>query len=129
LTTQDGYFASGSDPGTPGHRHDPPDPQQADQSDALAQIIGVLGADAGQWVERVAVAVQPRQLQPAIGIDLEVGATGARRREQRIHGKVWGGDEPARVHLYRGQAEVNENIQRFFERLVMQAGGVGTKFH
>src|SRR5207248_1168028 len=70
--------------GGAGHRDHVRDAKQARQLDGAAQVVGVLGTDAGQRVERVAVAVQPGELHAAGGEGAEIVLTGLRRGQQQV---------------------------------------------
>jgi hypothetical protein len=52
--------------GRAGHGDDVLDAEQARELDGAAQVVGVLGPDAGQRVERIAVAVEAGELHPAV---------------------------------------------------------------
>jgi hypothetical protein len=107
--------------GGAGHRHHALDAEQVRQLDGAAQVGGVLGADAGQWVERVAVAVEAGQLHAAGGVLAEVVGARLRRGEQRVDGAVGRRDEPAGVDLDRCQAVGLEHVEGFAEGTVVQA--------
>ena len=115
--------------GGAGHRDHVRHAEQARELDGAPQVVGVLGADAGQRVERVAVAVQPGELHPPGGEHVQVRPPGLVRGQQQVDVAVRGGDEAAGVDLDRGQAVGLEHVQGLGERTVVQAGGVGTEFH
>ena len=102
-------------------------PSSAGELDGAAQVVGVLRADAGQRVERVAVAVQPGQLHAARGELAEVVRAGLLRGQQQVDVAVRGRDEPAGVDLHRGQAVGLEHVEGLGEGAVVQAGGVGAE--
>jgi hypothetical protein len=87
----------------------------------------VLGADAGQRVERVAVAVQSGQLHAAVGEDVEVVAPGLLGGQQQVDVAVRGRDEPAGVDLDRGAVILQNDVEGLLEAAVVQASGVGAE--
>ena len=101
------------------------DIEAAGEFDAAAQVLAVLGADAWQWVERVAVAVQAGELHVPAGELGQVVTAGLLGGQQRVDVAVRGGDEAAGVDLHRGQAVGLQHVQRLGERAVVQAGSVG----
>ena len=109
------------------HADDVLDTQRAGELDGAAHVVGVLGADAGQRVERVAVAVEPGQLHAAGGELAEVVRAGLLGGQQQVDVAVRGRDEAAGVDLHRGQAVVLEHLQGLGEGAVVQAGGVGAE--
>jgi len=89
----------------------------------------VLGADAGQRVQRVAVAVEAGELHAPLREVPQVLLAQARRRQQPVDVAVRRRDEPAAVDLDRRQPEVLEGVERPVEGAVVQAGGVGAELH
>jgi hypothetical protein len=85
----------------------------------------VLGTHLGVRVERVAVDVQPGQRDPGLVELGQVLLPGSVARQQVRDRQVRRGVEPARVDLGAGQAHVFEDLERFWQGLVVQAGGVG----
>src|SRR3954447_6756602 len=127
LTTHDGYFASGSEPGVPDMVTMLRTPRAAGSPIVPGRAFAGLRPPPGQWVERVAVAVQPGQLHPAGRERGQVVPTGLLRGQQRVDVAVRRRDETTGVDLHRGQAVGLEHLQRLRERPVMQAGGVGAE--
>src|SRR5207248_5374974 len=113
--------------GGAGHRDHVRHAEQACQLDGAAQIVGVLGTDAGQRVERVAFAVQAGELLAPGGEHRQVVPASLRRGQQPVEVAVRGGNETAGVDLHRGQAVGLEHVQCLRKRAVVQASGVGTE--
>ena len=113
--------------GSARHRDNVLHPEQPGQLDRAAQVVGVLRADTGQRIERVAIAVQPGQLHAPGGELTEVVRAGLLGGQQQVEMAVRRRDEPAGVDLHGGQAVALQHFQGVGEGAVVQAGGVGAE--
>jgi hypothetical protein len=80
-------------------------------------------------VQRVAVAIERRELDPVLGERGQVRLPSLSAHEELVDRDVRCADEAAGVDLRAVEAEVAEDRQRLLEGLVVQAGRVGTEFH
>ncbi len=129
LTCHAGHCPPGCACGQARHRHDAIDAEQTGDADRVAQVVGVLGADLGVGVQRVAVAVQPGDRHPGAVEGGQVLLRRDRAGQQVVDRQMRCGQEPARVDLGAGQSERGDDLQRLAQWLVVQDGGVDTKLH
>jgi hypothetical protein len=129
LTIQFGQVAPGWPPGQPGHRHDPPDPQRAGDLHGPLQVRGVLLPHHRVRVQRIAVDVEPGQLDPVLGGDPQVVLACGGGGQHVVDRDVRGADEAADVDLGAGQPEFADHRQGRGQVPVVQDRGVDAQLH
>jgi hypothetical protein len=109
------------------HRDHPGDAEQRRHLDAVEQVLTVR--EALDRIERVAVAVQRRERQPARGELPEIVLAGTLALAQLLERQVGRREEAAGVDLDAGQAEVDDDVERLAEGEVVKGCVVDTELH
>ena len=100
------------------------------QPDGAADVLGVLVADHGGRVQRVAVAVQAGDRHAGALEDPEVVVPGGVAGQDVVEGgDVHRRQEAAGVDLDAGEAEIGDDLQRFGQRPVVQDRVVDAESH
>ena len=119
--------AAGLGRGGAGHRDDALDAKESRELDRVDEVLGVREVVSGE--ERVAVAVERGERQPARGEFTEVVLTRLLARAEFCNRQVDRRQEPAGVDLDRVQAQIPDDVKGLAEWFVAEAGVVDTDVH